>query len=660
MDSGFLSAYNAELRYIREMAGEFARAYPKVAGRLALDPDGQDVSADPFIERLLEGFAFLTARIQRKYDAEFPRFTQDLMETLYPQYLSPAPSMAVVRYTPQEDFDALKSGYIVPRQSEIRGVRANARQTPCIFRTGYEIKIWPFALNGVRYYERDLDLLSLPAGMNAGVESAIVLTLNLQPGATLEDLDELDQLDIHLRGADDVPVRIYEHLVANCSGIVLKTGKGRDVCGGMLPASHMRPLGFARDESLFPPDPRTFDGYRILREYFAFPQRFHFLRLEKLDPALRQCEQTDNTFDLVFLFNRSQPYLEKALVPENFDIHCVPAINLFKKKLDRVNLQQTRLNSRVDYDASGGRKTLHEGMHTFLDVEYPVIADKNRRLDFEIFSVDSVLGIARRAVDHREFRNFFQQHSVDRSGKAYYSLHRMPRELTLNEQAEGPRSSYLGSEVFISLVDDEQYVARGIIRQLEITATCTNRHRPLGMSIGGGSTDFAVESGPIESIRFVGSPTPPRDAVLFGETLWRLVGHLKVNYLSFRDQREQPEHAAGKSASGSLKELLALYVDLGNHDLRKQVEGITDVRGYPLVKRVRAEGPSAFARGVHLDITVDELVFGDSGVFLMGSAITQFYAKYVSVNSFVEVALHSVQRGHLHTWPPLLGYNDIL
>ncbi|MEI7775240.1 MAG: type VI secretion system baseplate subunit TssF, partial [Verrucomicrobiota bacterium] len=139
MNKRLLHHYNNELAHLRQSAADFAQEYPKIAGRLALDTDGKEVCQDPFVERLLEGFAFLTARIQHKFEAEFPRLTEALLETVYPEYLTPLPAMLIAAFEPDLNDGGLADGYSVPRHSVIRGHLGAGQTTACEFRTAHDI-----------------------------------------------------------------------------------------------------------------------------------------------------------------------------------------------------------------------------------------------------------------------------------------------------------------------------------------------------------------------------------------------------------------------------------------------------------------------------------------------------------------------------------------
>ncbi len=162
MDRRLLNFYNIELQHLRETAAEFARDFPKIAGRLSLDKEAKEICPDPFVERLLEGFAYLAARVHLKLDAEFPRFTQSILETVYPHYLSPTPSMALVRFGVLKQAAQMENGFLIPRGSSLKGSLAKDEKTACEYRTAHDVHLWPIHVVEAQYYTRDLAQLELP------------------------------------------------------------------------------------------------------------------------------------------------------------------------------------------------------------------------------------------------------------------------------------------------------------------------------------------------------------------------------------------------------------------------------------------------------------------------------------------------------------------
>jgi type VI secretion system protein ImpG len=624
MDRRLLSYYNRELAHLREMGAEFAREFPKIAGRLALE----DFScADPYVERLLEGFAFLTSRVQLKLDAEFPRFTQSLMETLYPHYLAPTPSMTVVQLQPDLAEGALADGVKIPRGSAMKSLISKGEPTACDYRTAHDVTLWPVSIAEAQYYTRDLASLELPSGIPT-TKAALRLRLAASPTIPFAKMS-MDRLAVFIRGAGDVQMRIYEQIFAHGVGIVVQS-KGKPVkWREVIKGREIRPIGFDDKEALLPYGARSFSGYRLLHEYFAFPQRFLFFELGGLNAGIRRC--ADQHVDVVVLLNEPDVKLEGAIDANNFAPFCTPAVNLFAKSADRIHLTEK---------AS----------------EFQVIPDRTKPLDFEVYQVLGVKGHGVRADQEQEFSSFYSARDFDdEAGGAYYTVHRVPRMASSREQRVGQRSKYPGSEVYITLVDSKAAPYRSDLRQLSVSTLCTNRDLPIFLPVGRGSTDFNLQSGgPVVAIRSMTSvPTTPRPSHAEGEMAWRLISHLTLNYLSITDT------GGGEGAAG-LRDLLELYGNVMDPAIRKQVDGVKNLTSEPAVRRVNTPGPIAFARGLRVLLTLDESAFEGTGVFLLGSVLEQFFAKYVSINSFTETVLKTVERGEVMRWPARMGLRHIL
>ena len=407
MDERLLDHYNVELRHLRETAGEFAREFPKIAGRLSLDKDAKEICADPYVERLLEGFAYLAARVHLKLDAEFPRFTQSLLETVYPHFLSPIPSMAIVRFDPEENDAALAPGVPVPRGSLIRHTPGKGERTACTFQTAHAVRLLPLRITQARYYTRDVAELNLPPNLPA--KAALRIRLQATAGAPFKEI-KLDPLSFFVRGADDFPALLCEQIFARKCGLAVQSPADRGKTLGTASAECVRQVGFADSESLLPPSPRSFEGYRLLREYFAFPQRFLFFELIGLEKASEQCKGDE--LDLVIALREADTRLENRVDASCFELFCAPAINLFPKHLDRIDL-----SDRFS--------------------EFHVVADHNRALDFEIFEMESVTGYGAATGEEQEFRPFYLAKDTDVAAGAFYTTHRVPRVLSAKEKQFG-------------------------------------------------------------------------------------------------------------------------------------------------------------------------------------------------------------------------------
>ena len=624
MDERLLEHYNTELRHLREMAGEFATEFPKIAGRLALDKEAKEVCPDPYVERLLEGFAWLAARIHLKFDAEFPRFTQSLFETVYPHYLSPIPSMAVVRFDPEPNDSALAAGVVIPRGTLLRSSLGKGERTTCTFQTAHPVRLLSIRLTEARYFTRDLAELNLPR--DVGCKAALRLRLEATIPVPFAEI-ALEPLSFFLRGADEFPAMIYEQIFAHGMGLALQAPAERGKTLAVLPRDCIRRVGFAEDEAMLPPSPRSFEGYRLLREYFAFPQRFLFFGISGFGDVLKRC--SGQQLDLVIPFDGVDTRLENRLNASSFELFCTPAINLFSKSLDRIALSD--------------RFT-----------EFHVVPDHNRPLDFELFELQSVTGYGAEPGDEHEFRPFYLAKDTDSGSSAFYTINRVPRVLTAKEKQFGRRSSYAGTEVYLSLVDANSAPYRTDLKQLGIKGLCTNRHLPIQMATGVGRTDFTMdENAPVTSIRCLSGPTLPRPSQAEGRFSWRLISHLALNYLSLLDTSAE-EGAAG------LRDILRLYADVTDRQAIRQIEGLLKIQPRPIIRRVPIAGPITFARGLEITLTFDENAFEGTGVFILGAVLEQFFAKYVSLNSFTETVIKTQQRGEIMRWPSQMGRRQII
>ena len=625
MDPRLLRLYESELAYIREVGGEFAREFPKIAARLSL---GSLEVADPYVERLLEGFALLTARVQLKMEAEFPTFTQSLLQMVYPHYLGPTPAMAVVQFQPEATLRGLPDGVRLPAGTELRSLLGTEDQTNCEFRTAHEVRLLPIELAEASYIASPAAVAALGLPEQKGVKAAIRLRLRATGEAPLAKL-ALDRLPLFLSGPESARVRLYEQLIANVAAIYVRPTERPLPWQERLEPEALQAQGFAPEQALLPRAPQSFDGYRLLQEYYAMPERFLFVELGGLGRVVPRC--TGREVEILLLLNRSEPVLAAAFGTDQFALFATPAINLFPKRSDRINL------------------TEH-------DAEYHIVPDKMRPLDFEVFSVGAVEGFAADGSAPLTFLPFYTANDLSRSPghRAYYMLQRRPRQLSTPSRQRGPRSSYFGHEAFISLVDADQAPFPPSLRQLGLDLLCTNRDLPLSMPVGKQHTDFTIAiSAPVAAVRCLIGPVSPRASRGDGDYAWRFISHLGLNYLSLMDT--DAIHGAA-----ALRELLRLYVPSTTSIPARQLEGLTSVSAHPIIRRIPGAGPVAAGRGLEITLTIDEAPFGGAGGILLAAVLDRFLAKYVSINAFTETVLKNPERGEVMRWPMRLGQRAIL
>lgn len=624
MDPRLLRYYDDELRHLHEMGAEFVEERPKTAARLAMH--GTEVE-DPYVERLLEGAAFLAARIQLKLDAEFPRFTQRLLEMVYPHYLAPTPAMLLAQMHPDLGDTNLAKGFLVPRGSLMHGDVAKNDATPCDFVTAQDVTLWPLEIIEARYFSfaPDLPLAALP--VVSPVKGGVRLRLKASAGLKFNEI-ALDRLRVYLSGADDVARMLYELVFGSPLGVLVAPSLRPIPWHEFLPPRDVHRAGLSDEEALLPTTLRSFQGYRLLHEYFSFPQRFLFFEISGLRSKLRRAS-TDE-LEIILLFGRGEAMLEKVVDVSNFSLFCTPAINLFPKRADRIHVSDSTW-------------------------EFHVVPDRTRPMDFEVYEVSEVMGYGVGADSEREFRPFYQAVAADaRDREAYFTLRREPRLLSQKQMRSGARSGYIGTEVFLSLVDPEEAPYGDDLRQLSVNTLCTNRDLALQMLPGVGKTDLTLDvAAPLMSIRAIKGPARPRSPLADGAVAWRFISHLTLNYLSLFDT--DPERGAA-----ALREMLELYAPAGDAEAKKHIEGVKSVRVRPLTRRLPAPGPITFGRGLEITVEVDDLAFHGGSAFLLGSVLEQFFARHVSINSFTETVLRSAARGQIMRWVPRWGERSIL
>ncbi|WP_404977536.1 type VI secretion system baseplate subunit TssF [Aquincola sp. J276] len=362
-----------------------------------------------------------------------------------------------------------------------------------------------------------------------------------------------------------------------------------------------------------------------MQEYFAFPQRFLFFDVCGLGEALRALGGREA--ELVLLFSRGDGSLQQSVDASAFALNCVPAVNLFEQRCDRIHV-------------------------TPQTSDFHVVVDRTRPMDYEIHDVLQVTGHGVGSGSERQFMPLYAAfHAEDHEHDAYFALQREPRLLSTTQKRDGPRSSYVGSEVFISVVDAQEAPYSGSLQQLGVKALCSNRDLPLLLPAG---AELTLETtAPVKGVRVIKGPSRPLSALREGNVAWRFVNQLSLNHLSLLDTDAEQGAAA-------LREMLRLYVHEADAAQHKQVEGLRSVRTEPVVRRLPMPGPIAFGRGVRIELEVDDLAFQGSSAFLLGCVLERFLARHVSMNGFTETHVRSASRGAILVGRPTTGTRPVL
>ncbi|MBV9785737.1 MAG: type VI secretion system baseplate subunit TssF [Acidisphaera sp.] len=607
MSDALLPYYNRELIAIRRLAAEFAEAHPKIAGRLRLSADSVD---DPHVARLLEGVAFLAARVHHRLDDEFPELTDALLGVLYPHYLAPVPSCSVVQFTGQPDLlapVAIKRGTTI----ETEPVRGEA----CRYRTGFPLTLWPIEIESVR-----LSGLPLAAPANPQAAGAVaVLRIVLRCSSAEASFAQLgvERLRFFLRGAGTVALPLHELLCAHALSVAYADGP-TDAAPVILPRDIIEPVGFAPEEALLPWPPRSFSGFRLLTEYFTFPEKFLFVDFGRLDA--KTLLSGGNRMEIFVYLDRAVPELERAVGPEALALSCTPVINLFSQRCEPVAVTHT-------------------------DTDYRVVPDSRRQQALEVWSVERV-SETRPDGTQRPWRPFYRMtHGDPQAGTPGGTYHISRRDSA---------APLHGSEVYLSPDDPDFDPEQPADSVISVDALCLNRDLPSDLPFGGGHPRLRlIEShAAVSRITCLMAPTPTLRAPLRERGFWRLVSHLSLGHLSV---------VGGEEGARALKEVLRLYDLRESAETRAAIEGLLSVSAKPGAARVPGARAGAFCRGLDVTLEFDQRAWQVGGLHLLASVLDRFLALHATVNSFVRTSVTLRGRpGRAAAWPARAGMRVLL
>ena len=608
MRDEMLLYYERELDYLRKMSVQFAEKHPKVASRLVLEPTKCE---DPHVERLLEAFAFLSARVHLKIDDEFPEISEALLTVVYPQLVRPIPSMSIVEFQLDPEKGKLTSSLPIARNSVLRSRPIDGQ--PCTFRTCYDTKLWPVSVATAEWKPPSRLQPPVKASDSTG---AVRVELRCAPDVTFQDL-KIDQLRFYLDGESGFINTLYELLFSKLNRILVRDPTpGSKLPTITLPASALRAVGFAEDEGMMPYSHRSFAGHHLLLEYFAFPEKFFFIDLTGLAPIWASGPK--QAVEFIFLISDVEgedrrQRLELELSKKTFRLGCAPVVNLFTQVAEPIQLNQRRY-------------------------EYAVVPDVRRPYATEIFSVDEVACIDTTTQQTTSYESFYSLRHSARAGKqqCYWLARRRPA-IRPNDE---------GTDMYLSLIDLSMQPVSPEGNILSITTTCTNRDLPARLPFGNDEGDFELEgAASLKSIVTLRKPTRTIRPPSGKGALWRLISHLSLNYLSLVQEGTE-----------ALKQVLRLY-DMGQSAYSQNViDSVLRVKSSPHFARVLSENGIAFARGTRIELQLDEQQFVGGGAFVFASVLDHFLGLSASLNSFTQLVVTTPQRKeNLHQWLPRAG-----
>ncbi len=611
---------------MRELSGEFADLHPKIARRLGMQ--GIEV-ADPYVERLIEAFCFMSARMRIKLDAEFPKFTQRLLEVTYPNYVSPTPSMAVAQLHPSVKEGDFSRGFAVPRGSAFFGKVPDGEETACEFRSSQDVSLWPLQIVDARLTGAPPDIPALERYLPAHVQVTGCLRLTLRTVGEMKfsDLKGLDRLPVYLCGDDQIASHLFELLHTSAVASFVGTPGHMGERPHAITQTALVHDGLDPQQSLLPTPWNAFHGHNLLHEYFACPSRFYFFALQHLAPGLARIQAREA--EIVVLLTRAPGHLAGLVDARQFALFCTPVINLFPRRTDRVEVNAAQ-------------------------PEFHLVPDRSRPLDFEVFSVKEIFGQQAATTEQLNFRPLYQTLNQDEGNYGrYFSLRREPRLASGSARRYGTRTPYVGSEVFISLVDQAEAPYPGQLRYLAVQAMLTNRDLPRLVPRNGVSDLTMADSVPVASVGLVRAPSAPQPAYAEGELAWRLIRQLGFNHLPLADM----PHREGAQA---LRDMLRLFTHQDDAVARKQIESLIGSRVRPVTRRLPGVGPLVYGRGIECQLTVDEEGFSGGSPYLFGLVMEHYLVRHVAINVFTQTTLHSMQRGEVARWPVRMGTRGIV
>ncbi len=629
MRDELLDYYERELIFLRRMGADFARKYPKVASRLLID---EEKIEDPHVERMIEGFAFLAGRVKLKLDDELPEITESFLNVVYPHYLAPIPSMAISHFVSGSSKTKQTTAQTIERGASIYSRPIDG--APCRFQTSYDTQLVPIEITS-----SELESIAPPNAQGKLSDCQVRIKLSCFGGGTLSEIKDAatgeapEFLRFYINGDPQLAFPLYELIFNHTKSVSLVPQQTPIENAGMqtitniqlrlpdpinLKSDCIRQVGFDQEHAMLPYTKRSFPGYRLLTEYFAFPYKFLFFDVFGIDQAA--AKNFGNQFDIVLNMQDVTPP-RAPIDKDTFLLGCSPIVNLFSKTADPIYLSQQKY-------------------------EYQVFPDVHHQKTTEIYSIDKVYTTDSISNDTREFFPFYStRHSFEKNReKVFWYANR--------RKSQRPDDD--GTEMFVTLVDigfDPKIPAEEV---LTLKCTCSNRDLPARLPFGSKEGDFEIEgTAMVSRIRCLTKPTetirPPQRRA----AQWRIISHLNLNYLSLLENDDGTPEA--------LQEILQLYNFNDSSSVHQQILGITGIESKKVVRKIGGQIGAGFVRGIETTLEFDEEQYVGSGLYVFASVLERFFGLYSSINSFNQMVVKTKQReGEVKRWVPRTGDRNLL
>ncbi len=607
MSEEFLKYYNRELAYLRHKGQEFGEQYPKIAARLRISEEQVD---DPHVERLLEGCAFLTAKIRQSLDNSYPQFTESLMGQLYPDFHAPIPSMSIIKLNCS---DSTKSAFVIPEGESVALSAPGFAE--CQFKTCYPTTLYPINIVGSNF--ENAPFKQTGSVWDKDANSVLKVQIRaIDSGACIGRMG-IDGLRLYLNGQPQLSLKLYQMLFKNLIGVsVCVNGKAVQ----HIDKTYVKAVGYDDNDRVVPYSKKTFSGARLLVEYLHFIEKFLFFDLSELsfdkESIQAECE-------VVFYFDTPDDWLSKQVDDESVLIGCVPIVNLFSEKMETKRVQST------EYD--------------YILTPYYRDAEIN-----EVVSISNVtLRNWKKTYDNLPCYHAGEHTHYSSESEIYWLMRRED-----NNWAGGYDEP--GRETYVSLVDKHYQLFSPESREnwlMYVEAECCNRNLPAKLPFGGGLPNVQLPdvNDNFESIRCLVSLSETLRPRMDESTRWQLTKLLTLNHFTQDDGLH------------TLKQTLNLYAFSGATEANAIIDALVKLEFEQLTGRVAQKGKVGFAHGVKIILTVSDQILPQEQIFLLGSVLSAYFAQYAEVNIYtqLEIKLKSTG-GTFHIWPALLGNKVLL
>lgn len=596
----FLDYYRENLTYLRDLGGEFANEFPKIASRLDLTKYD---CADPYVERLLEGTAFLSARVEKKLDDGYKRFLESVLTSISPEVLNPIVSGAVVQLNVDYASDEVRTGAVL-ENAIVAEAAIPSITTPCKFSTVSEIHLSPFRVISAEYVTRELASFEIDSRTAV---AGLHLKLEIPAGSDIKKIMAND-LTLYINANDSLASTIMCQMMSDMENVYYSNNADYK----QLKDAEIKMNSFGTEDLLLKQTKGNLHGIHTLKKFLLYPSFFKFITIKNISEILKA---RTSQIDLLITFKRRENELIQEIRTSTFKVNCVPMVNAFRKRSERINI------TKDEYE-------LH------------IVPERMFPQDYEVYSVQKMEFYDAQNKELFDATSFFNHEDDEKLKYNFYSVH---RSRSLFDQKEKQRSSYIGSDVFVSVAGQEadmQDVAQYLAEMI-----CTNRDLPLFLQQ---STPLSFELPFLKSGEFLTKPTRPNYPLIDqgNKSDWAKVSHILLNLSGMLWQN-------GTLPLELLKTLLSSYILRAEDECKRMIEGIVSLESDPKTFRFNKNGTLFFETGWKITFTLNETAYAGIGFYFYGLVLINIFRSFTPLNSLLEVEFKTVQSGVIGTWQTL-------